>query len=478
MTKKKLNFQDIETLVYRGESDTLEYKKSTSELHSVGKTLCGLLNRHGGNVLMGVTDNKHIVGQDISDQTQQEIANVIKKIEPAPMIDIDYVQVNHSSRQVIILTAYQDEHAKPYTFEGKAFDRIASATFSMPQERYHRLLLETTQKNKGWEDGIAKDVTLEHLDHEEILKTIREGISNGRIASTTLIVDPLEALIRLQLVKNNHFINAAIVLFAKEPVQWLPQCRLRLARFHGNDKRHFLDNKQVEGNAFHLLKEALLFVQRHLPVASYFETGQIERIDEPLVPVDVLREIFVNAICHRSYRSPGSSISCAIYDDRLEVWNEGSLPEGFSFSELKALHESRPRNPRIAWVFYCRKLFESWGGGITLISTLCTQTGNPEPEFFERSGGFCVRLLFKHSMRVPPIATEETLAALKLKPRQKEILRLLSKGKKMRVGEIHTQLSESLSIRTVKGDMALLQKQKLVESVGKGRTTMWIIKSR
>lgn len=176
------------------------------------------------------------------------------------------------------------------------------------------------------------------------------------------------------------------------------------------------------------------------------------------------------------YWSPGSSISCAIYDDRLEVWNEGSLPEGFSFSELKALHESRPRNPRLAWVFYCRKLFESWGGGITLISTLCAQVGNPEPEFFERSGGFCLRLFFKYSIQVPQVEVE-TFSELKLKPRQKEILKLLGGGKKMSVREIHPQLSEPASIRTVKGDLALLQKQKLVESLGKGRTTVWIIKS-
>lgn len=90
MIKKKLNFQAIEALVSQGESDTLEFKKSTGELHAVGKTLCGLLNRKGGHVLIGVTDNRHIVGQEISDQTQQEIAHLIKKIEPAPVIDIDY----------------------------------------------------------------------------------------------------------------------------------------------------------------------------------------------------------------------------------------------------------------------------------------------------------------------------------------------------------------------------------------------------
>lgn len=55
MIKKKLNFQDIAALISQGESDSLEFKKSTGELHAVGKTLCGLLNHKGGHVLMGVT---------------------------------------------------------------------------------------------------------------------------------------------------------------------------------------------------------------------------------------------------------------------------------------------------------------------------------------------------------------------------------------------------------------------------------------
>jgi ATP-dependent DNA helicase RecG len=299
MSNTKMSLHDVESLISEGESDIMEFKKSTAELSSAGKALCGLLNHSGGHILIGITDNKRVVGQEVSDQTRQEIGHFIKKIEPAPIVDISYVPVADSSRQVIVLTAYHDEYAVPYTFEGRAFDRLQSSTFPMPQERYHRLLLEKTQKNKGWEDGVVKEVTLNDLDHNEIIKTIQQGVSNGRIPPTKATSDPFEALVRLQLVRNKHFINAAVVLFAKDPTQWLPQCRLRLARFRGNDKRNAIDNRQIEGNAFYLLEEGLIFAQRHLPIASYFKPGVIERVDEPLVPIDALREVFVNSICHR-----------------------------------------------------------------------------------------------------------------------------------------------------------------------------------
>ena len=72
-----------------------------------------------------------------------------------------------------------------------------------------------------------------------------------------------------------------------------PQCHLRMARFKGTDKAAFLDNRQMHGHAFRLLDEAMLFLQRHLPVAGCIQPGLLERVDEPLFPLDALREALV-----------------------------------------------------------------------------------------------------------------------------------------------------------------------------------------
>lgn len=185
----------------------------------------------------------------------------------------------------------------------------------------------------------------------------------------------------------------------------------------------------------------------------------------------------MNAICHRDYRSTGGSISCAIYDDKMEIWNDGSLPEGFHFSDLKFLHESKPRNPRIARAFYCRKLFEHWGGGIELVTNLSQQAGNPDPEFFERSGGFCVRLPFRLSMEPVQIETA-VLSTYDLNSRQKEILELLKKESLLSASGVHSKLSKPAGLRTVKGDLSLLRGYKLIESQGQGRSTKWKLKTK
>lgn len=48
----------------------------------------------------------------------------------------------------------------------------------------------------------------------------------------------------------------------------------------------------------------------------------------------------------------GVPIQMRVWDDRVEVWNEGGLPEGYTPATLLEQHSSRPRNKNIANVFF------------------------------------------------------------------------------------------------------------------------------
>ena len=54
---------ELEHLVQQGESETLEFKKSTAQFRRAMETLCGMLNGSGGRVLIGVTPRGCILGQ-------------------------------------------------------------------------------------------------------------------------------------------------------------------------------------------------------------------------------------------------------------------------------------------------------------------------------------------------------------------------------------------------------------------------------
>ena len=59
-------------MVAAGESETLEFKKSTGQLQRAGETLCAFLNGKGGRVFFGVTDSGKIVGQEVADSALSE----------------------------------------------------------------------------------------------------------------------------------------------------------------------------------------------------------------------------------------------------------------------------------------------------------------------------------------------------------------------------------------------------------------------
>ena len=86
-----MDFADIKKIVPLGESDTLEFKRSTGQLTRAGETLCAFLNGNGGKVVFGIEPNGTITGQQVTDKTLQDIADTIRKIEPSIAIEITRV---------------------------------------------------------------------------------------------------------------------------------------------------------------------------------------------------------------------------------------------------------------------------------------------------------------------------------------------------------------------------------------------------
>ena len=111
------------------------------------------------------------------------------------------------------------------------------------------------------------------------------------------------------------------------------------------------------------------------------------------MPVEAIREIIVNAHCHRNMTDE-SCVQVAIYDDRLEVTSPGGLYNGLTFEDMMHGH-SKLMNRAIANVFSQMGLVESWGTGIKKIIDSANEYGLKEPEFIEMPETFCVNLFRK-----------------------------------------------------------------------------------
>lgn len=75
---------EIQELIKKDKTRTLELKKSTGELKDAMHTVCAFLNTSGGRVLLGITSaSLQVIGQQVTDNTRREIARELTKIELA-----------------------------------------------------------------------------------------------------------------------------------------------------------------------------------------------------------------------------------------------------------------------------------------------------------------------------------------------------------------------------------------------------------
>src|SRR3990172_12892806 len=129
-----MNLNALKRLVRAGEGLRLEFKRSTGELRAAMKTACAFMNGDGGTVLFGVKPDGSLVGQEVSDKTLREVAQMMQSFEPPAPIKTEPVRLP-SGHEVLALQVDGRSDTVPFTFEGRAYERIATTTRKMPQEK-------------------------------------------------------------------------------------------------------------------------------------------------------------------------------------------------------------------------------------------------------------------------------------------------------------------------------------------------------
>lgn len=392
--------ESLQSLIAHGESETLEFKRSTAELRRVGETLCAFLNGDGGKVLIGVGPDGKLVGQEVADITLRDIAAMLGRFEPPARVEMSRVDLG-DGLQVIVLEAVPSRQFAPFVFESKPYKRVGSTTTVMSQEEYSRLLLDRNHTRHRWENQPAVGVRLEDLDREEILRTRATAIEQRRLSAGTSM-DVGDILDRLGLRIDGKITQAAQMLFGTKFLPDYPQALLKLGRFRGTRiTGDILDNKQENMHAFAMVREAIAWLDRTLPLSARFPKGAINREDRLPVPADALREIIINAVIHRDVSNPSSYVAVAVFDDRIEIHSIGGFPTGMRAELLTQEHRSIPRNPLIAGAFHRTGAIEVWGRGTNRVIEACRAYGIAEPTFTEGSGAVTVTF---HAEIVPGAA--------------------------------------------------------------------------
>ena len=89
-----LTIDELRLLIQSDEHRQLELKKTTGELKDGMHAACAFLNTEGGWLVFGIAPTSlKILGQQVTDTTQREIAQALSYMEPQVDVRVEYIDV-------------------------------------------------------------------------------------------------------------------------------------------------------------------------------------------------------------------------------------------------------------------------------------------------------------------------------------------------------------------------------------------------
>lgn len=435
------------------ENQNLEYKLNWRDDYL--KTVCAFANTQGGSLFIGKNDNGSPTDLPDYNKLMEDLPNKIRN-HLGIIADIKL----HISEQIHFIEISVSTSTVAISYHGKYYVRIGTTTMELIGNSLSEFLIR--KSGKTWDDLFEDSACIDDLDMDSQSKFLIASEKSGRIF-VEKDISQTSLLEKLRLFDNDKVKRAAIILFGKDPGKFYPNISIKIGRFGiSDDDLKF--HEVIEGNIFKTLTEVLEMLNNKF-LTKRIDFEGLQRIEKGEYPVAAIREMLLNALVHKNYS--GAQIQLRVYDDKISIWNEGTLPEGLSFDSLKRPHPSRPRNPLIADVCFKGGYIDAWGRGTLKIINSCLEAGLPEPEMIESDGGFLVTI-FKD------IFTEDQLKKLGLNDRQTKAVLFVKENGKITNKEF--QELAKISERTATRDLSQLVALNLFEQVGTtGKGTKYIL---
>jgi ATP-dependent DNA helicase RecG len=368
---------NIRETIRMPESKTLEFKRDISSYEKIVKTIIAFANSAGGKIIVGVDDNKNIVGVDDPLDMEERLTNIIfDSITPRILPSIEIIPID--DKQLLAVEVFPCGNM-PYFYrklgrENGVFVRLGSSTRIADRDLINEL--------ERFANGIAFDslpcysASIDDLDIAYIREQFPDKKHNDEQLLKTLktVVEEQNKLIPT---------NGGIILFAKERTHFFDNLFIQCARFKGKTKEMFIDHIEMYEKPLEAIKQIEIFLKKH--ALRGFALDGMKRVDKWNIPLEALREVVINAIVHADYSVKGVPMRIAIYDDRIDVENAGNFLPGLTIEEIIS-GTSKIRNPMIVRVFKELGLVEQWGSGIPRIFGQITDLGLSTPKMEEISG--------------------------------------------------------------------------------------------
>ena len=447
-------------------------KGKNTDWDELAKDCVSFANAQGGFIYIGIEDKDTLPPekQKIADRNQPDI---IQKNIAQRTINVSVavtIETAENKAEFLKVQIFRNAQTIASTTDGKYYVRVHDECKPIPPDEMARLAAD--RNAFVWEEQITKKVPASQYDESKRLNFLREVRNSQRVSSFIKEMSDDEILDFYFIQKNGYLTNLGILWIGKrnDRASLLYPPAIQVIRFDDKDEKVW---KLLLDDYFANPKELLEKVLNDVP--DWQESVEVSegmfRKNIPFFPIEVVRELVVNALVHRTYTTRGD-VFINIYPDRMEIHSPGRLP--FGVTPKNILSQSIRRNEHLSKVFYDLGLMEKEGSGYDLVYAKLLGSGKPLPTVIETNERVTVivkkQFVSKEVVRLMDKASNE----FTLKQKELISLGLLAQQQSYTALEISSILNqnEEVGLRNWLGRLIDLE---LVIKTGKGKGTQYAV---
>jgi ATP-dependent DNA helicase RecG len=368
------------------ESDRVERTISTNDNTKFREAICAFSNdfpnhRLPGYLLVGVEDKSgRACGLKASDKLLKDLAGLRQdgEILPSPGMSVYQVALSDGSGDVVVIEVHPSD-LPPVQFRGRVWIRIGPRK-GVANETEERILSEKRVATaKTFDARPCPEASLEDLALDMFLNTYRkEAIAADVIKSNNRTVEEQLAALRFFDLKRGCPTHAGVILFGTDVRHFLPGAYVQYLKINGTAlSDEVAVSRELSGDLLTLARELDALLEGSLEQKPIRTSALRDQVVWDF-PKKAVREILMNAVCHRSYES-NSPVRFYRFTDRIEIQNPGGLygdarPENFP-------RATDYRNPIMAEALKILGYVNRFGRGVLDAQAALTENGSPEAKF-------------------------------------------------------------------------------------------------
>ena len=304
-------------------------------------------NASGGTVVLGIENNGDVTGvnQDQENALRQAGIDFLELL-PDYTAELSATESEKGVYNLLVITVQPSHNMIIKTKTGDAYLRVGDQSRKLNASQL--MELEYSRGTRTFENTIVESASIDDLDAKLVAEYAQ--------LLNPVVSEPVELLRARGLIRDVNgktaITVAGVLLFAKNPTQFLPGARVRFLRYEGTRTGvgtgiNIVKDITLDKALPNLLKDGQMLLESQMREFQHLSReGLFVRIPE--YPPFTWLEGLVNAVTHRDYSIQGDYIRISMYDDRLEFSSPGSRPSIVTVDNIQNTRFSR--NPMIARV--------------------------------------------------------------------------------------------------------------------------------